>query len=652
MRILENVIVIVTRLFKLATLILGIGFGNGTVASSPDLLPVTLQLKWQHQFQFAGYYAALEKGFYQDAGLDVTLLEAKTGQNAIQTVLDGQAEFGVGTSDLLLNYFHGDPVVVLAAIMQHSPLGLATLKTSGISNIHQLADEKLMIEPNSTELFAYFQNEGIQLNRLKLVEHSHRSQDLIDGKVQAMSVYTTDETFDFETRGLEYQLFLPSMSGIDFYGDNLFTTQTLIEKDPELVEAFRKASMEGWNYAMQNPEEVIDWILSKYSQRKTRGHLRYEAEKMRELMKPELVEIGYINPGRWQQNAHTYHQMGMLPENFNIDGMLYEHSKEQAYRHLQHQFYWLLAILLMVVVLAAIFYHQYHLANLRRQQFETLFLNAPVSLMEIDPQGVIHNWNQEAENTFQYKAIEVIGKNVFDLLVPKKNLSSVEAIISSAWKDEQLIYSENSNIRKDGEELLCKWANMPFDTEHKSLKRVICMARDVTSEKALEEKLFQAAHYDDLTGLPNRALVLTLLKEDLADAKRHGNDIAILFIDLNGFKSINDNYGHLAGDAVLKKTAVKIQNALRESDTVGRLSGDEFLAIVKDLKDKRQLQKVIDKIDQAILEPIEVEQKTLTISASIGCSFYPDDAQEVEELIRFADQSMYKVKAAYYQTVV
>jgi two-component system sensor histidine kinase/response regulator len=117
---------------------------------------VTLQLKWTHQFQFAGYYAALEKGYYRDAGLDVTIVPAKPDSEPMQEVLDGKAEFGVGTTDVVLLRDQGKPVVVLAVIFQHSPLVLIARKNAGIESIHDLKGKRVMIEPHSAELLAYF----------------------------------------------------------------------------------------------------------------------------------------------------------------------------------------------------------------------------------------------------------------------------------------------------------------------------------------------------------------------------------------------------------------------------------------------------------------------------------------------------------------
>ena len=615
-----------------------------------QLTQVQLQLKWQHQFQFAGYYAAIEKGFYQDVGLEVILKEATPGIDPIQQVLDGQAEFGVGTSEVLLNFHQGDPLVVLAVIMQHSPLALATLASSGITNIHQLASKPIMIEPNSLELFAYLKNEGIDLKQLQQVEHNQQTKKLINGQVGAMSVYSTDEPFELATIGRDVLLFKPIMAGIDFYGDNLFTTQKMVKQQPGLVEDFHQASLKGWHYAMQHPEEIIDLILSQYSQRKTRAYLTFEAETMREIMRPDLVEIGYMNPGRWQHIAQTYAQLGLLPEKTSLEGMLYQ-SPDLAYQKLKQQFYYALIMLLIIGLLAGVFYRQFHLANLRQKRYEALFLKAPISLIEIDQQYKIYHWNQEATNTFLYTKEEALGKNLLDLLVENKDVCiKVRSCINEAFTQGHITFLENENKRKDNQTLLCRWSNMPIESAHRNSRRIICMARDITQEKQTEALLYQSAHYDNLTGLPNRALLISLLKEAIADAKRHHSSLGVLFIDLNDFKPINDTYGHHIGDQVLKQTGLRIQQALRGNDIAGRLAGDEFIAIIKALNDPADLQKVIDNILRVFEAEISVEQLKLTITLSIGSSLYPQESQDIHQLISLADQSMYKAKSAFKST--
>lgn len=150
---------------------------------------VTLQLKWKHQFQFAGYYAAIEKGYYAEEGLDVTLIEAKPGGNEIEEVISGRANFGVGMSDVLLARVRGKPVVVLANIFQHSPGIFLVTKKSGIGTIHDLLGKQVMMNPSykSAELQAMILNEGITLDKIKIIKPSWNLDDLIGGKVDVVA---------------------------------------------------------------------------------------------------------------------------------------------------------------------------------------------------------------------------------------------------------------------------------------------------------------------------------------------------------------------------------------------------------------------------------------------------------------------------------
>ncbi len=303
--------------------ILGVGSGVAKAAShEPD--PVRLQLKWRHQFQFAGYYAALAQGYYHDAGLEVELLEAVPGKNPVDVVFAGGAEFGVGNSDLLLSRAEGKPAVVLAAIFQHSPLALVARATPGITAMPDLHNRPMMmVESEKAEILAYFKHEGVSLAGLNIRPHTQRIEDFIEGKVDAMSAYVTDQPFKLKEAGVDYLIFLARSGGIDFYGDNLFTTEEQIEKHPERVRAFRAASLKGWDYALAHPEEIIDLILKDYTTRHSREHLLFEAGKTAELMHPGIIEVGHNNPGRWRHIAETYAEFGLLPENFDLTGFIY-----------------------------------------------------------------------------------------------------------------------------------------------------------------------------------------------------------------------------------------------------------------------------------------------------------------------------------------
>jgi len=310
---------------------------------------VVLQLKWRHQFQFAGYYAAIAQGYYRDAGLEVELREAVPGKDPLEEVVDGHAQYGVGTSNVILARAEGKPVVVLAVIYQHSPFVLMASKESGIKDIQDLADKPIMMEPDAAELIAYFDNEGVKSSRLHLIPHSFDVHDLINGKAAAMSAYSTDEPFHMKAAGAEYEVFTPRAGGIDFYGDNLFTTEGEIAAHPDRVRAFLKASLQGWVYAMSHRDEMVDLIERDYNRGKTPEQLRFEADETAKLVHPELIELGYINPGRWHNIAHTYEHLGMLPKDFSLNGFLYDTKPHLDLRWL----YWTGGVILAIVLASA-----------------------------------------------------------------------------------------------------------------------------------------------------------------------------------------------------------------------------------------------------------------------------------------------------------
>lgn len=313
--------------------------GNSPVAAAP-LDRVTLQLKWTHQFQFAGYYAAIAQGYYREAGLEVVLREAVPGRDPVETVLKGEAEFGVGNSDLLLLRHRGEPVVVLAAIFQHSPLVLLVRAASRVADLQGLHDRELMMLPSeSAELFAYFKFEGIDPAKLRIRTHTMDIEDFIAGRVDGMSAYGTDEPFNLRARGVPFLQFTPRAGGIDFYGDNLFTTERELKLHPGRVRAFRAASLRGWEYALAHPDEILDLILRDYRRKMTREHLQFEAEQTSVLMHPGLIEVGHMNPGRWRHMADTYAEFGMLPRDFSLVGFLYDPDPRPDLRWV----YWSLA---------------------------------------------------------------------------------------------------------------------------------------------------------------------------------------------------------------------------------------------------------------------------------------------------------------------
>lgn len=307
------------RLAQLALLCVAIGAARPTLA----LDNLTLQLKWRHQFQFAGYYVALEQGYYRDAGLDVRLLEAEPDTDPVAEVISGAAQFGIASSELLLSR-QTEPVVALAPIYQHSPVELLA-RADRASNLHELVGQPIMLEAGSAEILALFLKEGVALDQLRIAPHSLGIDALVQNEVAAISAYSTTEPYLLRQAGLAYNEFSARAGGIDFYGDILFTSESELKSHPERTQAFLAASLQGWHYAMAHVDESIELIMAKYnSQGHSRAHYRFEAEESRRLMQPDLVAIGHINPGRWRHIADTYAALGMLPEAFPLDGFLYQ----------------------------------------------------------------------------------------------------------------------------------------------------------------------------------------------------------------------------------------------------------------------------------------------------------------------------------------
>lgn len=315
---------------------------------------IVLQLKWVHAFQFAGYYAAQEKGFYKDAGLNVQIKAAQPNTDVIAEVISGKAQYGVGTSSLLLSFHQNKPVVVLAAIFQHSPQVLLAKQIHSTQGLHDIVGQTLMLEGQSEELMAYLAQEGITSDQFSTIAHSFNPFDLVSEKVFAVSAYATNEPYFLLEAGIPYHVYTPRSSGIDFYGDNLFTSRTELDNNPERVAAFRQASLKGWRYAMSNPEEIIDIIKRAYPTDYSKGFLTFEAGEMVSLLQPTLVEMGYMNPGRWRHIANAYANLGMLPKNISLDGFIYTEQPKSNATALYSSL--IIAIALLLIVSYITFY--------------------------------------------------------------------------------------------------------------------------------------------------------------------------------------------------------------------------------------------------------------------------------------------------------
>ncbi|MGF7184247.1 histidinol-phosphatase (PHP family) [Desulfitispora alkaliphila] len=180
--------------------------------------------------------------------------------------------------------------------------------------------------------------------------------------------------------------------------------------------------------------------------------------------------------------------------------------------------------------------------------------------------------------------------------------------------------------------------------EDNKVSHIVGSATDITERKKLEIELEKHANYDRLTGLPNRKLFFERLERLIIENERDNAHFALLFIDLDGFKDINDNYGHEAGDEVLITVAKRIQKCIRKPDTAARMGGDEFTVILRNIENRKVIDTLAKKIHKALEEVMHIGDHTCYVSSSIGIAIYPDNGRDSETLLRNADSTMYKVK--------
>lgn len=492
----------VRRFFRCWLAIVCVGWA-GTVLG---LERVSVQLPWKHQFEFAAFYAAEAKGYYRDAGLAVDILEGDPGVDTVSTVLSGKAEFGIGTSSLVIDRHQGKPVVALAALMQHSPVGLLARRAHGINSVSDLADRPVAVDVHSSnEIEAYLKASGLPANRLKLVPQTDWTLASVDsGEHAAKAVYLSNEPFLIRGREHEYLLLTPRSAGIDLFGNMLFTTESTLGKRPELVRAFREATLKGLVYALDHPDEIAQLIIERYNtQGKSLEHLRFEAEQIRELTRPDIVEAGYMSPGRWRHVVAVYASQKLMPGDFDVEPFLYAPDRRQA---LPAWLLWSMAITLALLVCALLvaarmrrinFALQREAAERQRaeRKYRELVENANVIILRLSPSGVVTYFNEVAERVFGFRADEVIGRPIIETIVPASESVTERdlARVISAILDDPEAYAENENenVTRDGRRIWVRWFNRAILGRDERFEGVLCIGHDITEQHGLEIELAQ-----------------------------------------------------------------------------------------------------------------------------------------------------------------
>jgi diguanylate cyclase (GGDEF)-like protein/PAS domain S-box-containing protein len=263
------------------------------------------------------------------------------------------------------------------------------------------------------------------------------------------------------------------------------------------------------------------------------------------------------------------------------------------------------------------------------------------SVLTLDQSGYITSWNKGAERLFGYTAMEAVGNHILSLYVDE------DADLEDSFAERGGRMMEVRRRKKSGEVF---WASMTLTPLRDAGERpigLIAYLSDVTERKLAEERLHHLAYYDALTSLPNRTLLTKLVDQALMVAQRKDLSGCVLFIDLNRFKLINDALGRRIGDELLRQVALRFRAALRDEDIVARLSGDEFVVGLFDIRQHFEATTVAQKLQASLTQPFLIEGHDLRVGAGIGISVYPQDGGDAETLLRLADIAMARAKQGH-----
>ncbi len=368
--------------------------------------------------------------------------------------------------------------------------------------------------------------------------------------------------------------------------------------------------------------------VTGYSTAQTLGkNPRLMASGMQDSLFYTQMWATLLRHGHWEGELVNRHQRGHL-----YTALLQIHAVKDASQRLRHY----VGIITDVT--------QTNAAQEQLKLAASVFSHAREGIMITSPQGVLMEVNAAFSRITGYSRDEVIGQNSSMLSSGRQGADFyanmwAELLQHGRWTGE--IW----NRRKSGEVYAEMLTISAVHDAHGKVLRYVALFSDISQQKENEKRLEHIAHYDALTGLPNRVLLADRLRQAMAHAVRYGKKLAVVFLDLDGFKAINDSYGHAMGDKLLIELAQRMQRVLREGCTIARIGGDEFVAVLTDLSQHEAAGLVLDRLLLAAAQPVLADGILLQVSASVGVAFFPQ-AEEVDadQLLRQADQAMYQAK--------
>ena len=289
---------------------------------------ISLQLHWKYEFEFAGFIAAKEKGFYKDVGLDVTFKEYKNGVNVIKDVVSGKSTYGIYNSSTLIEYLKGVPVVLVASFFKRSALVLIT--KPDIKSPKDLIGKKVMCAGKldmQLNFGPYFKGYGVGLDSFTYIPPTFNVKAFAEGKVDAMTAYISDQPYKLDKLGVKYNILNPSNENLFTLQEELFTSKKEAQNHPKRVEAFKEASIRGWEYALSHKKELVDIIHRKYAPNISKDALTYEANAIDKLILPYIYDIGSIDVNFLHKQITLFQKTYNIGSKRSLNGFIFKVKK-------------------------------------------------------------------------------------------------------------------------------------------------------------------------------------------------------------------------------------------------------------------------------------------------------------------------------------
>ncbi|MDD4855668.1 MAG: diguanylate cyclase [Sulfuricurvum sp.] len=725
-----------------------------------SLQKVSVQLDWKYQFEFAGFIAAKEKGFYRDAGLDVELREYRDGIDIGADVLGGKATYGVYNSSIMVEGGRVKPIVLMGMYFQHSPLIFVARK--GIKTPADMVGKTIMgttYELKYSSLALLLNHFNISPKNTKFVDHTFNIQQFIEGKVDVMSAFRSNQLYELDRTGIEYEIIDPAQYGFMMSAVNLFTSPSEAIKHTDRTQQFIDATNRGWKYALDHPNEMINILLHKYAAQKSRNALKYEVQVTKQLMMTDFYPIGEVNSELTVRTFKQLIQTGVLKEGQKLGRYMFKDIAANSHEKIKFsdteknyllgkkkimmcvdpEWYPLEAIRggkhigiaadvmeifekklgLPIELVPTISWSQSLLyaqqrkcdilslassapARLKYINFTSTYLSIPYVMVTMNEKpftedmaslrkekiGIVKGYSTVGMVKAHYPRLHIvevksineglskvesgelygyvdnlivvssyIQKEYTGILKVSSRLEEKDDLSVGVRNDEPLLYGVFEKMVKNldaavMQSIYNRWVStveevswIDYGIVWKFLLIILIFGSAFTWRyivlKRYNKSLLELSITDKLTGLYNRQKTDIILMNEQKKVSRYtDHHCALMMIDVDNFKAINDTAGHQAGDRVLYYLANIMKTNLRNTDILGRWGGEEFIAILPHTTSDEAMV-VAENLRCKVEEFSFGLGHSVTISIGVG-EFMKDES--VHECVGRVDTALYMAK--------